>query len=140
MILEKIGWFYRWLYYRCYRYSLKADSRFSIHWANAAILALVVITTNTLVLLFAITLAFSIVVVLPSAPRWILFLIFAVIALLHTFVLGYKSRYRKIIGEFQKESAEQQRRGDLLFGWYLVSSLFLLIVIGVIAVVAAIHA
>jgi hypothetical protein len=133
MIFEKPGQFYRWLFYRCYRYSLKADGRIAIHWANASIYVLMIITMNVIVIFFASAFIFGYFFVVPSAPRWILFLIAAAIALLHTFLLGYKGRYKKIIGAFQKESDEQQRRGDLLFGWYLVSSLFLMIAVFVIA-------
>ena len=130
MILEKYAGFTVGFITGCHRSSLKSDSRFGIHWANATILLLTIVTMNVIVLLFASAFVFPVVVPV-SAPKSILFLIFAGI------VLGHKGRYKKIIGEFQRENAEQQGRGDLLFGWYLVLSLFLLIAIFIVAAIRA---
>lgn len=140
MILSNAMRFYRWLYYRCYRYSLKADSSFAIHWVNASVFVFVIFVANLMALGAYGAIVYRILLKGPailgpistassnSTPTAIAALIAVGIIISHIALLKYKGCYKRIIQEFSKESLEQQRRGDRLFGWYLVGSLALLIV------------
>ena len=135
MILRNVGGFYRWLYYRCYRYSKKADFRFSKHWVNAATYLLMILITNVTVLFFA--LAFLGLRISMRVPAWTVGALLVGIALLQLAVLGHRGRYGEIINEFSKETVDQQRRGDLAFGWYLAFSLVSFIAVFVVATMHA---
>jgi len=121
-----IGRFYRWLYYRCYRYSVRGGG-FFMHWASASILLLGVISMNLLVLIGLLVYMWpGTFLVLVSAPKWVAAGLVAVMVV-QLSILGHNSRYKRIFKTFSKETPEEQRRGDLRFGWYLVLSMFSLI-------------
>jgi uncharacterized membrane protein len=123
--LTRIIHLYEWLYYRCYRYSKKADGKYSANWMLASVYLLMLLTTNLIVVLFLFVFIFpkGAVVSIPE-PRWTIGGACAVAAVLQIFFLAHGRRYKRIIRRFSNETAEQQRRGDRLFGWYLVTSVF----------------
>jgi len=136
--LTQIAYLYRWLYYRCYRYSKKADSRFAWHADLASIHLVALLLANLLTLLFLFAFLFRTKFGIPTTlPNWVIGAITAGIFSLHGFFVRYGDRYKKIIGEFSTESAEAERRGDLLFGWYLVLSLFAIVAAGMLLAVRA---
>jgi len=139
MFVTRIARFYYWLYYRCYRYSRKGgDSAFTVHWAIAAIQSLLLLATNLLaLLLLLLVISPSTARVVFSAPPWVIGSAFGSLVFLHLLLLGYKGRYKKILKQFSKETDNQQRRGDRLFGWYLVCSVFSFLGIGIVAGVRA---
>ena len=120
--------FYRWLYYRCYRYSRKADAKFAWHWANAGLYVLLILSMNLLVLVLVPTVIFPATFgVLFSGSKWVVGGVFVGVSLLHSLLL--RRRYEGIVNEFSKETAEEQRRGNRLFAWYLVISILLLLAV-----------
>jgi len=127
--------FYEWVYYRCYRYSKKADSRFSLHWAVASLYVQCIFTMNLGVLLFLFVFIFPAPRI--SGSRWVIFAALIAVALVHLLFLWHKNRYKRIISRFSNETAEQQQRSDRLFGWYLVTSTFSLLSMFVIAAALA---
>jgi hypothetical protein len=129
--------FWPWLYYRCYRYSRKGgDSPFTVHWAVAAMQSLLLPSINLIALgflLFFISPAAA--KVFFSAPSWVVGAAFGALIVFQLSLLAYKGRYRKIVKHFSTETVEQQQRGDRLFGWYLVFSVFSFLGLGIAAAV-----
>ena len=122
--MSVIGRLYRWLYYRWYRYSVRADFKFSMHWANASLYMIMLLLLNLTVLLVVVGFLFHLALGIPMGlPHWIVGMAFVVVVLLHHAFLRVGGHYKRIIGEFSKETPEQQRHGDRLFGWYLVLSM-----------------
>jgi hypothetical protein len=138
VISSTIADFYRWLYYHCYRYSEKANGKFAPHWVNAACYTFVILLMNAIAVFFAIGTTFRLqFAFLRWLPDWTIY--FATLGLLIAHILLHKGRYRDIIGAFSRENARETRRGDLLFGWYLVGSLFVLLAMfGLLAVLSGI--
>jgi hypothetical protein len=68
-------------------------------------------------------------------PSWVIFAAIIGIYLWHRSLLLHGERYRKIISEFSTEGIEAERRGDLLFGWYLVLSLLAVVGAGMLLAV-----
>ncbi len=66
-----------------------------------------------------------------SAPSWVIGSVFGALVVCQLFFLSYKGRYRKIIKQFSAETAEEQQRGDRLFGWYLAFSVFAFFGLGI---------
>ena len=128
--------FYLWLYYRCYRHSLKRDGKFARPWLNASLYVVMLLYLNLVVLLWAVGYLFRTNFGIPvGLPHWMIGMAFVAIVLLQHLYLWHGGRYEKIIRQFSKESTEQQRRGDLVFDWYVALSFLAFIVTGVIVVV-----
>ena len=128
-----MGHAYRWLYYRCYRYSQKADSRFALHWANATVYVLAILSMNLIFLFLLLAFLYQATFGMPiGLPHWAIGAASVAIAFLHLAFVGHRNRYKRIIREFSHESAEQALRGDRLFGWYLVLSLGSVVAVGIL--------
>ena len=127
--------FYEWLYYRCYRYSKRADGRLSANWAVASLYVQGIFTMNLGVLLFLFVFIFPAPRI--SGSRWVILTALIAAALVHLLFLWHKNRYKRIISRFSNETVEQQQCGDRLFGWYLVTSTFSFLSMFVIAAVLA---
>jgi hypothetical protein len=69
--------------------------------------------------------------VLFSAPPWVIGSAFGALIACQVSLLAYKGGYKKIIKRYSTETVEQQQRGDRLFGWYLVFSVFSLLGLGI---------
>ena len=120
-----IGRFYRWLYYRCYRYSQNADGKYaSLNWANASAYVCIIFAMNFVALFLLSVVVFGSWFPL-GIPRQVIFGVPVAIALGHT--LYWRKRYKHVLIEFSSETSSQQRYGDRLFGFYLVGSLVLMI-------------
>ena len=127
-----LGEFYCWLYYRCYRHSAKGD--IAKHWANASLYTVMILFLNLVAVLIVLGSLFRTNFGIPRGlPHWVVGSAFGAIVLVHHFYLRRRERYKQIIQQFAKETPAQQRRGDLLFAWYVAMSFFAL---GVAAVAA----
>src|SRR6267378_4459169 len=124
--VDKFCWLYRSMYYRLYRYSERADGKYSAHYFNAAINFSMVLILNFSTL-YGIYLVISgtKISILDVVPIWVVGAIGAGFGVLHTFLLGYKDRYKKIIKEFSKESRAEEHRRNLWAVWYVFLSFFL---------------
>ena len=133
---KRLAYLHHWLYYRCYRYSRKGgDSAFTVHWQIAAIQSLLLPVLNLLALgSLLLFISPATAKVLFSSPSWLIGSALVALALCHIFFLAHKGRYKKIIKQFSAETGEEQRRGDRLFGWYLVFSVFSVLGPGIVAV------
>lgn len=128
--------FYRWLYYRCYRYSKRADSKLALHWANAGLYVLLFLGMNLLVVfLILVVISPAIFGVLFSGSKWLAGGLFAGVALVQLYFLRRNRRYENIVRQFSKETPDEQRRGDRLFAWYFVISFLLVVAISVAGIV-----
>jgi hypothetical protein len=112
------------------------DGKFAWHWAHAGIYVLLVLMLNVIVIVFVFLMLFPATVApLFSGSKWMVGIALFAVGVAHHYFLLYKTRYKKIVAEFSKESADEQRRGDLTFRWYLGTSMLLLIAVFVIAIV-----
>jgi len=133
--LARIAYLYRWLYYRCYRYSKKVDSKIALHGAIASLYVVIILLINLSTLVWLYVSMFRTTYGIPlTLPDWVIGAAVGVVALWHRYFVRRGNRYKKIIDEFSKESAEEERRGDRLFGWYLAGSFFSFIIAGTLLV------
>lgn len=123
-LMQRLGWLYRSMYYRFYRYSEKADSAYSMYYLNAAINFSMILIVNFGFLLVAYASFFPETSILDSLPIWVVGAMGALFCVAHALFLGYKGRYKKILNEFSKESREEEHRRNLWAVWYVVVSLF----------------
>ena len=111
------------MYYRLYRYSERADGKYSAYYFNAAINFSVVLALNFITLyLIYLVISETKISILDVVPTWVVGAIGAGLGVLHTLLLGHKDRYKKIIREFSKESREEEHRRNLWAVWYVVLS------------------
>jgi hypothetical protein len=124
----RLGRFYNWLYYRCYRYSQRADMKWSAHWANASVYAVMLLEMNVMATLLLILFALppDLTKSIPLGSKWLWFSTAIVVALLNMLLVWTDGRYKQILRRFSHETPEQQQHGDRLFGRYLVISVFAL--------------
>jgi hypothetical protein len=125
-IVHKLFWLYRSMFYRLYRYSERADGKYSTHYFNAAINFSMILIMNfgTLYLIYTI-ISGGKAWILDFVPVWLVGAVVAGFLVLHSFFLGYKGRYKKIVSEFSKESREQEHRRNLWAVWYGIISFLL---------------
>jgi fatty acid desaturase len=136
--VAQITYFYRWLYYRCYRPSKKVDGKFAMRWANASLYVIMFLVLNLIVLLFLFGFVFHTTFGIPvGLPHWVIGSVFVGVVLIHHVFIRHGDRYKKIIGEFSKEGAEEERRGDRLFGCYFVLSMLAFVATCVVLAVRA---
>src|SRR2546426_7081955 len=130
-IVHKLCWLYRSMYYRLYRYSERADSKYSTYYFNAAINFSMILIMNfgTLYLIYTI-ISGGKAWILDFVPVWVVGAVVAGFLVLHSFFFGYKGRYKKIVNEFSKENREQEHRRNLWTAWYGIISFLLPIAIG----------
>ena len=131
-IAHNLTWLYRSMYYRLYRYSERADSKYSMHYANAAMNFSMILILNfgTLYLIY-IVISGEKTSILDFVSVWVVGALGAGFGVVHTLFLGYKGRYKKIVSEFSKESPEQEHRRNLWAVWYATISFFSSIGFGV---------
>ena len=124
--MQRLGHVYSWLYYRCYRYGMAADGPDPFRWATASLYVTLLLLVNVSAVLFLVILALprEQANAVPLGPKWLWFWGIVCIEGLHMLLLWSGGRYKRILGRFSHETPEQQRRGDRLFGWYLVTSVF----------------
>jgi|SRR5437660_7959962 len=122
-VVHKLYWLYRSMFYRLYRYSERADGKYSTHYFNAAINFSMFLIWNlgTLYLIYAI-ISGAKTSILDIVPVWIVGALGAGFLVLHALFFVYKGRYKKIVAEFSKESREQERRRNLWAVWYGIIS------------------
>jgi hypothetical protein len=119
-LAKKVGFFYRWLYYRCYRHEERAWRKYSRrYWDKASLDVCIIFLLNLFVLLYLSVLLFGFWFP-TNAPHWVIGGIFVVIGLWHTFY--WRDRYKRVLAEFSGETIEEQQHGDRLFAWYVVGS------------------
>ena len=110
--VHKLSWLYRSMYYRLYRYSERADSKYSTYYFIAAINFSMFLIWNfcTLYLIYVIV---SGVTILDFVPVWVVGALGAGFLALHALFFGYKGHHKKIVVEFSQESREQEHRHNL---------------------------
>ncbi len=130
-IAHNLFWLYRSMYYRLYRYSERADSNYSMHYANAAMNFSMILILNfgTLYLIYLV-ISGEKTSILDFVPVWVVGAIGAGFCVVHALLLGRNGRYKKIVGEFSKESREQEHRRNLWAVWYATISFLSLFGIG----------
>jgi hypothetical protein len=113
------------MYYRLYRYSERADGKFSTYYFNAAIKfsAFLILNVGTLYSIYLI-LSRAKSSILDFVPVWVVAAIAAGFLTLHGLFFGYKGRYKKILAEFSKESREEEHRRNVWAVWYGAISFF----------------
>jgi hypothetical protein len=120
-LADKIGFFYRWLYYRCYRHEEKGWRKYSRrYWDSASVLVLIIFLMN-LGALFILSVPLFGFRVPTNVPHWVIGGAFLAVALWHTFY--WRDRYKRVLAEFSGETIEEQRQGDRFFALYVVGSL-----------------
>jgi hypothetical protein len=126
-IVDKLCWLYRSMYYRLYRYSERADGKYSTYYFNASIKFSVILIFNffTLELIYLI-ISREKTSILDWVPVWVVGALAAGFCAAQALFFGYKGRYKKIVAEFSKESREEEHRRNVWAVWYGALSFFLL--------------
>src|SRR5256885_2243223 len=122
-IVRKLSWVYRSMFYRFYRYSERADGKYSTYYFIAAINFSMFLIWNfgTLYLIYVII---SGETILDFVPVWVVGVLGAGFLVLHALFFGYKGRYKKIVAEFSKENREEEHRRNVWAVWYGAISVF----------------
>jgi len=122
-IVRKLSWLYRSMFYRFYRYSERADGKYSTYYFIAAINFSMFLIWNfgTLYLIYVII---SGETILDFVPVWVVGVLGAGFLVLHALFFGYKGRYKKIVAEFSKENREEEHRRNVWAVWYGAISVF----------------
>jgi hypothetical protein len=131
-VVHKLTWLYRSMYYRLYRYSERADGKYSTYYFNASIKFSVILIFN----FFTLDLIYLIISrertsILDLISVWIVGALAACFLVLHALFFGYKGRYKKIVAEFSKESREEEHRRNVWAVWYGAISFFSLFGLGI---------
>lgn len=134
--MSSVAHFYRWLFYRCYVYSLTVDGNYRIKTLLGGNAGIAAIYMTTFLFLNALTLDSLRVFMFGHTPGmlvlfgkdasyWVIRGAMLALLALHLGFLAHKKRYRKIISEFSKENEAQARRGERLFNSYSITTVLL---------------
>src|SRR6266540_7428239 len=95
-IVHRLYWLYRSMFYRFYRYSERADSKYSDYHFNAAIKFSMILMLNfgTLYFIYLI-ISGTKISILDFVPTWVVGALAAGFLVLHALFFGYKGRYKK---------------------------------------------
>ena len=118
-VVHKLYWLYRSMFYRLYRYSERADGKYSTYYFNASIKFSVILIFNFFTLDFIyLIISREKTSILDFVPAWVVGALAAGFLVLHALFFGYKGRYKKIVAEFSKENREEEHRRNVWAVWY----------------------